>query len=141
MKLPIVLVALIATAPAAHAKSLKDDAFFQAARKATFYCELASSDLAFAKQYNAVPPAEDRQKVVDCLTDARQNLLSALKAIPTDTGSNALREAAKRVYSTWDPYSSFLVRGVGSREVERSAPAQEYRQALVSYQTEVELAD
>ncbi len=141
MKLPISLIAMLAIAPVVQAKPLKDDAFFQAARRASFYCELASSDLAFAKQYSGRSLDADRQKIVDCLTEARENLLSSLKAIPATTGSNELREAAKRVYSTWDPYSTFLVRGVTSREVERSPAVQEYRQALASYQTEVELAD
>lgn len=141
MKLPIALITLIAVAPGVQAKPLKDDAFFQAARKASFYCELASSDLAFAKQNSARSIDGDGQKVVGCLTEARQNLLSTLKEIPSATGNNEIREAAKRVYSAWEPYSAFLVRGVSSREVERSAAAQEYRRALASYQTEVELSD
>lgn len=124
-----------------QARSKIDDAFFQAARKADFICGLESGTYAIAKQYGARTIAEDGEKVATCLIDARESMIGALKEIPNDEPNKALRDAAKKAYSAWGPYSTLLSAGASSKQVDASPVARDFKLALSEYGTELELAD
>ncbi|WP_447593302.1 hypothetical protein [Stenotrophomonas rhizophila] len=134
-------VALAVLPSTTQARSKADDAFFQAAGDADFRCGLASGSYALAKEYRASSLATDGEKVTTCLVEGRSSMLEALKAIPNDDANKALRDAAKKVYSAWGPYSGFLSQGVSFRQVEASPVTREFKQALSEYGTELELAN
>lgn len=124
-----------------EARTKADDAFFQAAQKGDFSCGLQSGTYALAKEYRSSSLAADGEKLSKCLFEARSSMMEALKAIPTDDANKGLRDAAKKVYSAWGPYSSFLTQGASSRQVGASPATREFKRALSEYGTELELAD
>ncbi|WP_256775451.1 MULTISPECIES: hypothetical protein [unclassified Stenotrophomonas] len=141
MKRSIIFFAVLSVGIGAEARAPKDDAFYRAAQSSSFHCELTSGTLSVANEYNSPKASGYGQELSSCLSDGREKLLAALKDIPSDQSHAALRDAAKKVYTSWGPYSEFLLRGVGSRDVERSPMVQTFKQDLASYRTEVELTD
>lgn len=124
-----------------EARSKADDAFFQAARDGDFSCGLQSGTYALAKEYRSRNLAADGEKLSKCLFDARSSMMEALKAIPNDDPNKGIRDAAKKVYSAWGPYSNLLAQGASFRQVEASPVTIEFKQALSEYSTELELAE